>query len=431
MALISIFILTLSSHLAAPQLSEEALTSLGCFHLPQDNANNHTLKYTVDGTVTGARSCVIACHQNQYRYAGVVAGNKCMCGLTFRGEASDDCSECINDSQNMCGGSKAVSVYETGGSVPGAPTNLKVLNSSSAGLYISWDAPLSDGSSEILQYEVTASPLETLSGLEPPIVRTWELGTDITSAWLYGIQSATHYAIEVRAANTAGLSMPATTEGWTSIAPPPIPTQPEMLSRTPETINVKLHTVSPTGGPITAYQVVVVDETVGAIMNPSALTNYQNASEQQLPYYIAAQFSADEFPTVFTVGDKKTYGNYYNAPLKTNVDYHILLGVISTMNKTLKSYSASDHGQHSGSEFGGETGNPFATHPESAHSVVHGRDMHHEQPGQVHAVRHNGGLVLGLSISVAVLGCLVLIAVVIYIALRVYLRSPRRPDNQK
>ncbi|KAF2346293.1 Fibronectin type III [Trinorchestia longiramus] len=425
MTFTSLFIITLLSSVASPQ-ELHPLSSLGCFVLPQSSSSNHTLIYSHDTEVSGARVCVTVCREKQFRYAGIVAQKKCMCGLTFRGESSDGCRKCTDNPQHLCGGDSVVSVYETGGSVPGPPLYLNLLNQTSEGLYITWGAPISDGSPEILQYQVIATPLDSLSGLEPPSACTWELGEESRSAWLSGVHPATHYTVEVRAANTEGLGSPARTEGWTSIDAPPVPSQPEILSRMPESITVKLHMVNPVGGPITAYQIVVVDETVGAIMNPSALTDYYNASKQELPYYITAQFSQDDFQTVFIVGDKKIYDGYYNAPLKTNVDYHILLGVISTLNKTLSSYSPSDHSQHLSSNLGEDPEESVLPHSNAA--LQNTGD--HDDAG-VHTLHHTSNLTFGLSISVGLLGCLVLIAALVYIGLRVYLRAPRRPDHQE
>ena len=336
-----------------------SLQVLGCFSTSVSisvNTTDHSLDTVLPVGGDSAVHCVQECHKLHHRYAGIVAGKLCRCGNTFSGQSSDNCTvTCVQDSTNFCGGEQAISVYETGGMVPGPPLQLKLLESSSSGLHISWIPPTNDGSEEVLEYQVIATPLASRSGLDLPITRTWDFGKEATSAWLYGVNPATHYSIEVRAANKDGLGEPSITEGWTEIAHPPIPLQPEMLSRTPETITVKVHPVNPTNGPITAYQIIVVDETVGAIMNPSALTDYHNASRQSLPYYITAQFTADEFNTVFTVGDKGTYGRYYNAPLTTNRDYHILLGAVSQLNKTLTSYSPSDHGQHTSSQLDDDT----------------------------------------------------------------------------
>lgn len=407
------FISTLSFSLSL----QEELISVGCFTVPA-SFKNHSLDYPIKANLTGAIACVKACKKVQYRFAGVIDNHSCRCGQTFFGNSSADCKACNSDSHYSCGSKNAISVYETGGTVPGVPIHLVLLNASSNGLHITWEAPISDGSPVIENYEITAVPLKTMSGVDPPSLRTWKVGADFRSHWLSDVNPATQYTVEVRAGNSAGLGNPASIEGWTTIGHPPIPTIPEMISRSPETITVKMHTVSPDSGPITAYQVVVVDETIGAIMNPAALTDYYNASKQMLPYYIAAEFSPEEFLTVFTVGDNNTYGGYYNALLKINVDYHILLGALSTVNKTLASYSPSDHDQHASSDL--EHGH---FHP------MHIAKVGTDDPN-VHIVHESSGLMIGLSICIGILGCLVLVAIIVYIALRVYLKAPRRPDHQ-
>lgn len=426
----------MSQYLFHGKSSVTALHPLGCFSV-STHKSNHSLSITVPEGTHGAVSCVSACHSQNYRYAGIVASLKCHCGNTFSGQSSDACTvSCIPDSSNWCGGDGAISVYETGGEVPGAPLNVRLLESTSSGFHISWEPPPLDGSEPVLQFQVIVTPLESLSGLEPPVARTYDFDSEATSGWLSSVQPATHYTIEVRAANTAGQGEPSKAEGWTEISHPPIPLQPEMISRTPETITVKLHAVYPTSGPITAYQIVVVDETVGAIMNPSALTNYASASAQELPYYITAQFTAAEFDTVFTVGDSNTYGGYFNARLTQNRDYHILLGAVSKLNKTLASYSPSDHGQHTSSVLSDGDDNSdkhyhdFSGRPEGGRSNHVSDHLAKAATNDPLSTEKPSFLLVGLSISVGILGCLVLIAVVVYIALRIYLQAPRRPDNQ-
>ncbi len=49
--------------------------------------------------------------------------------------------------------------------------------------------------------------------------------------------------------------------------------------------------------------------------------------------YIAAEFSKDNLPDNFTVGDNKTYGGYYNAPLAPGHQYSISLCTVSRTTK--------------------------------------------------------------------------------------------------
>ena len=70
--------------------------------------------------------------------------------------------------------------------------------------------------------------------------------------------------------------------------------------------------------------------------------DYVKAKSLNLNYWIAAEFPEDFFGrdsqiVEFIVGDNRTYGEYLNyGPLPEGRDFHVTLGVISTMNKVSK-----------------------------------------------------------------------------------------------
>jgi len=47
--------------------------------------------------------------------------------------------------------------------------------------------------------------------------------------------------------------------------------------------------------------------------------------------YIAAEFPSVERDQLFVVGDNKTYGGFYNAPLKHDEEYHVWFGIFVTV----------------------------------------------------------------------------------------------------
>ena len=316
----------------------------GCFE-----RSNRSLDINVSDNITGAVDCVGLCHEQQFNFAGVDSGKYCKCGNGVSGKDSQNCTiKCPSDESNLCGGENLVSVYEIIGHRPSRPMNLRIVSQSSLAIHIAWDAPFTSYDEPLQSYEVIATPDNFLGNRrEPPIPKTWTLDKNATSYLLNPLLPATLYSVEVRASNKNGLGKKSEVSGWTVIGSPPTPEQPYMISRTPDTIVVKLHVVSPTNGPITTYRVVVVDETVGVIMNEKALTDFFSANEQKLPYYIAAEFVSSDFKELFTVGDNKSYNGYYNPPLTPNRDHHILLGVTSSVNNvSFASYSQSDHSQH-------------------------------------------------------------------------------------
>ena len=72
-------------------------------------------------------------------------------------------------------------------------------------------------------------------------------------------------------------------------ADPPEPPTPELIDVGDETLTVHLKPVLATNGPISAYQVVVIDESSPVVFNPKMLSDWNHASSEGIPYYIAAE----------------------------------------------------------------------------------------------------------------------------------------------
>ena len=60
------------------------------------------------------------------------------------------------------------------------------------------------------------------------------------------------------------------------------------------------------------------------------LHGFSVAKQQNEPCYIAAELE-DNHEGVFIVGDNRTYGGYYNAPLEKKRAYDIWLGTVLTV----------------------------------------------------------------------------------------------------
>ena len=103
-------------------------------------------------------------------------------------------------------------------------------------------------------------------------------------------------------------------------------------------------------GPISAYRIIVIDETNPAPFHETSLTNWTKANELGLNYWIAAEVNPSFFNDhrEFVVGDNNYYGPYYNfGPLESNRDYHVTIGAVSTLNGVTKvSYAKVSHDQH-------------------------------------------------------------------------------------
>lgn len=161
---------------------------------------------------------------------------------------------------------------------------------------------------------------------------------------LRGLQPGTKYNISVTASNTQGSSDPAYITSWTMIGPPDTPATPKILERGDSTITVMLTEGHSEYGPVSAYQVVVVQAgTIPPTDSSVEYFNYDTASKQGLNYYVTAQFYPLDFHKYkrFTVGDGKMIGGYHNAPLKDlYVSAQVGLAIISRVGTDVqRSYS--------------------------------------------------------------------------------------------
>ena len=104
-------------------------------------------------------------------------------------------------------------------------------------------------------------------------------------------------------------------------------------------------------GPISAYRIIVLDETNPVPFHEESLTTWSKAQELGLKYWIAAEVNPSFFNDhqEFVVGDNNYYGKYFNyGPLDETRDYHVTIGAVSTLNNITKiSYAKVSHDQHS------------------------------------------------------------------------------------
>ena len=94
-------------------------------------------------------------------YAGIQAGGeKCFCGSSYGKYGLGKChSGCKRNFAENCGGNEANAVFNTRVTVPGPPLNLKMDNSMTNKMSISWEKP--EGAPEngdlIKEYSITAT----------------------------------------------------------------------------------------------------------------------------------------------------------------------------------------------------------------------------------------------------------------------------------
>lgn len=115
------------------------------------------------------------------------------------------------------------------------------------------------------------------------------------------------------------------------------PEPPIINEKTETTMTVKLNSVINNNGPVTAYQVIIMEESDKIGFQPETLSNYYKAKKDGLHYYITAELEPKDLDKNFVIGDGLHYGHFYNAPLDPEKNYKVALSLISRLNDTKKS----------------------------------------------------------------------------------------------
>uniref|UniRef100_W5M530 Sushi domain containing 1 n=1 Tax=Lepisosteus oculatus TaxID=7918 RepID=W5M530_LEPOC len=145
----------------------------------------------------------------------------------------------------------------------------------------------------------------------------------------------TNYTINITALS-AGFS--STVNLTTSIGDPPIPklTYKDVEGPLP---TLQLHKTANSNDPISFYQVFVLP-LEGFSMFDCSSPSAPHFYSQDKPWgaYVAAQIHAKDIGSelVFTVGDRRYYGEYYNAPLKEGTSYYIILKIVTQWGRARK-----------------------------------------------------------------------------------------------
>jgi hypothetical protein len=102
--------------------------------------------------------------------------------------------------------------------------------------------------------------------------------------------------------------------------PHPKPTTPKMLEKTEKHAKIEIKRYENENGPVTKYLVIVSTRENSFIKNDfnvELLSSYKDAVEDGIPYYITAEIQPfREDSQIFTIGDGRTTGKYYNAPIQ-------------------------------------------------------------------------------------------------------------------
>lgn len=333
----SILMMLLSGvHLARPQKYE------GCF---RGSPSDPELPSPTLGHASSPAECIEACRARYYMFAGLMNEQQCYCISRFgRDGPSSSCTiPCVADPTNYCGSNEAMSVFTTGQEGPSPPRRIYVTRDDIDALIITWQPPdIPNGN--VTSYTVRAVAIEThATNVLSPIESQIQGGAS-NSTILRGLQPGSKYNISIIASNAQGLSDPAYAIAWTAIGPPDKPDMPKVLERGDNTITVLLTDGHSEYGPISMYQVVVVQAgTIPPVGPDVEYSSYDSALRNGLSYYVTGQLDPSDFQMHkrFTVGDGRQIGGYYNAPLKEHFSYpQIGLVVISRLQtEAQRSYS--------------------------------------------------------------------------------------------
>ncbi|XP_030559937.1 putative tyrosine-protein kinase Wsck [Drosophila novamexicana] len=330
------------------------------------------------------QTCIEICEHQGHRYA-VLAAEKCFCANRLEPhEKQDDqlChTRCLANKAQYCGGVGVHSYYSTTLLRQPAPHHLRMVNSTENSISLAWDAyepnklllaggaeALAPQTQQISNILIKCQVVQTYSTLpaflQPEfIVQSTETRfelTDLHPATLYNISVRAICAQQQEESECGHATLMASTEVG---LPSPAPAQPKILSRTKNSMTVELAPVHNDNGPVSKLLIVVefVDDSLSQPFDEQLLGGWQDAQQNGVPYYIAAELNydrpEDNRTRHFVVGDGKRYGRYRNVPLEQLSEeqdqlshVHISLGVVSTLRNVTKTlYTRSSHAQHASS----------------------------------------------------------------------------------
>lgn len=275
--------------------------------------------------------CISNCERQFYRYAIIQNDKNCMCN-NFLG-AIYSTAHCRETCKNCSSKDVLGDVYNTEVIVPGPPQDLEVSNVTDTTAFISWKPPKSFV--DIDYYELKANVLHTFADYD--IMSPVYSFSNNTFETERNFQPGTKYNLTLWAVSKFGKSAVAFRILETAIGfPDNIPSTPNVLKRDDKIMIIQLSPVVNNNGPVSAYRIVVVNENMNPILQVDNFKSYKDAMAEDANYYIAAEIEPQDILKNFTVGDGKTYGSYYNAPLQSNTIYRVLLGVVSRYQNVTK-----------------------------------------------------------------------------------------------
>ena len=261
---------------------------------------------------------------------------------------------------------------------------------------------------------------------------------------MVGLQPGALYNVTVTAVSPDEREgPPASKMFWTEVGSPLPPPRPTVRVADGGRMYVRFEALTGNpNGPVTGYRIVVINATEPVPFDPESLYGYEKAKKEGTDYWIAAEIEVDYFEDhdEFLVGDGRRYGGYLNyGPLRLDAgdDFQVTVGTVSTLNNVTKvSYARTERdggGEHfSGGVFtfgsdsderleggGGEDGGNRYRYE------VFKFDKDHYEGGEGGG-GGSSGLNIGLAVSIAVFGTILVIVAVAFFGMRFYVRKLRR-----
>ena len=187
---------------------------------------------------------------------------------------------------------------------------------------------------------------------------------------------------------------------------------------------------------MTGYRIVVINDTDPIPFDPESLYGYHRAMREDIGYWIAAEIEPDYFNdhTEFLVGDGRRYGGYLNyGPLRVDSGdvYRVTVGTVSSLNNVTKvSYARVDPG---GSErkvftFGSEVSSDSDERLEGVGDNRYRYEVFNfdQKQYEEESGGSSSGVTIGLAVSIAVFGTILVIVAVAFFGMRFYVRKVRR-----
>ncbi|XP_066566791.1 receptor-type tyrosine-protein phosphatase epsilon [Amia ocellicauda] len=179
------------------------------------------------------------------------------------------------------------------------------------------------------------------------------VNSSVTTCALPHLKSATNYSLEVRGFTEAGAGDASHLDIETELKEPALPDIGilTMVNITGGTALIRLLPAFDTNGPISCYQVIVLEHEPAGLMGNTSLAHICSSTElvgsrnmSSGRVYIAREIQPENLTELseFTLGDGGQYGKFHNVPLQLGKNYSILIRVISRWKQDRK-FSCSEY----------------------------------------------------------------------------------------